>query len=1181
LPKGRAVLAGLASQGGQAGPTLTPATGQISPLAAQYAQWTLGRTPANVALPRDPMEFLTGAFGPLMPITPVGIDEPPEGTGRPEPRRWQYPVGWNMPMGMPGTEGLKLADFQTLRLYADLYCLAPETRVLCSDLAWRQLSKVSIGDELVAFDEYPRQADARAGRRKLRMATVTSRDVVVRPTYIVRLKDGREVTASAEHMWLAAYERRAGGQCRYCGMSFPAKIAVHEAKVHGVRAAWRDGVVSWITTAELRPGSRIRDLGKPWTEDMSKGAGYLAGVYDGEGSLAKAAGFKVSFSQYAGKVLDETERLLKEKDYHYTTVSCGKRWTGSPDLQQLNISTPYHCLRFLGECRPLRLLEKVPAWLEGRCPSHSSRADEAVVESVEFIGERELLAVGTSTSTLIAEGLFSHNSVARACIQLRKDEMLGVGWDIGPTDDAAKAMRGDAAAMADFGKRKAEAVKFFSRPDPNFVDFSSWFDAVLEDMLVIDAIALYLHPSSLPGKGLFGSSLGALDVLDGSLIRPLVDLRGSRPAPPNPAFQWYEYGIPRVDLMTMLNQDDIKELGPPVKQYRGDQLMYLVRNPRTWTVYGQAPIERCVIPLITGLRKQQWAMDFFQEGSIPGVYISPGDANMTPNQIREVQDALNAIAGDVAYKHKVIMLPANSKVDPQKPPNLADQSDEVIMTQVLMAFSVMPMELGITPRMSSSESGGGGGGASAGAANQMAKSSQATQERKCLKPDLMWFKSALFDRILQDLCGQKDMQWVWDGLEEDQDEETQTNLLVTQIGAGLSSIDEARIELGKMPWGLPITSDPGWASPTAGFTPLGQMSATGAPEPLVAPPPPPGAPPGGAPGGPPGGFGGPPPGAPSAPAAAPGNAGQSPAHHAQEATAGAAGATPHIQPKAIASELDMLRRHLMKGRQISSWDAVHIPAHTLAVISEDLAKGLSPEQAIGIQVSLLPREGVVLEKVGPKGYIHGWICVRPPCGEVGSVIAHPDHGAGIVTGKDPLRGRFEDGAEGKLGKQRTTLLGESPLHGVVPQLPAETATPEEKPAPRFQLQEDAVKLTPEEEKDLTARLQDYAAHGSEYTEAQRETERRLIAYTLAKQPVYQKAQLDAALNQVHDLRDKLQDVSLDRDTRSKLLWHMGIILAGFAIAAALIPLGAPLILALIASTAPGAGMEIVDFRREW
>ena len=82
---------------------------------------------------------------------------------------------------------------------------------------------------------------------------------------------------------------------------------------------------------------------------------------------------------------------------------------------------------------------------------------------------------------------------------------------------------------------------------------------------------------------------------------------------------------------------------------------------------------------MAGLGKQQYQLDFFREGSIPGMFISPGDVNMTPSQIRELQDALNALAGDVGFKHKIIVLPPGSKTDPQKPPDLATEFDSIVV----------------------------------------------------------------------------------------------------------------------------------------------------------------------------------------------------------------------------------------------------------------------------------------------------------------------------------------------------------------------------------------------------------------------------------------------------------------------------------------------------------------------
>jgi Phage portal protein/ParB-like nuclease domain len=556
-------------------------------------------------------------------------------------------------------------------------------------------------------------------------------------------------------------------------------------------------------------------------------------------------------------------------------------------------------------------------------------------------------------------------SVARACIDLRKAELRGIGWDIALTRDAAKALRGSSSGMADFAKRREAAVKFFRRPDPEYADFSSWFDTILEEIFVTDALSIYIQPALGKTKGLLGSHVGALDLIDGALIRPLVDVRGGSPPPPNPSFQQFLYGVPRVDLMTLLLGEDNPDHESLVAEYAGDQLMYLPYNQRTWTVYGQAPIERAIIPVMTGLSKQNYQLNFFQEGSIPGLFVSPGDPQMTPAQIRELQDALNALAGDQAWKHKIIVLPGGSKVDPQKPVPLADQFDEIIMTQVCMAFQVMPMELGISPRVSSTQS--------TGAANQMAKASQDIQERKGVVPLLLWLKSAIFDTILQKVCGQDDLEWQWEGLEEDEDAETLTSLLVQQVSAGMRSIDEARQELGLDPWNLPITSDPGWASQMNGFMPLSAVS--------MEPPPPPGQlMPGQQPPGQQQQQGQqkppqpgqqqqqkpPPRGVPALPqskprsaltAPKPGSAAAvgTPAHAASSATS-KPGRTP-AKGKSQGRELDLLRVHLRKGEHVTTWEPRELPAAVLAAVDEDLAKGLSVDEAIGVARDMLLGKG--------------------------------------------------------------------------------------------------------------------------------------------------------------------------------------------------------------------------------
>jgi len=105
----------------------------------------------------------------------------------------------------------------------------------------------------------------------------------------------------------------------------------------------------------------------------------------------------------------------------------------------------------------------------------------------------------------------------------------------------------------------------------------------------------------------------------------------------------------------------------------------------------------------------------------------------------------------------------------------------------------------------------------------MAKASADINKRKALKPMLQWLKTAIFDHILQDIGGQDDMQFTWIGMEDSGDEETMANNFKTLIGAGIMSIDEARVQLGMNPWGLPLTSDPVYMSAT-GVSTLGVIA---------------------------------------------------------------------------------------------------------------------------------------------------------------------------------------------------------------------------------------------------------------------------------------------------------------------------------------------------------------------
>src|ERR1035437_5813496 len=161
----------------------------------------------------------------------------------------------------------------------------------------------------------------------------------------------------------------------------------------------------------------------------------------------------------------------------------------------------------------------------------------------------------------------------------------------------------------------------------------------------------------------------------------------------SPAYQQYLWGVPRSEYLAIMTDADLETMAAdladagidddvePVQEYKADQLLYLPRLPRINSPYGFGPVEQALIPLTLGMLRQNYLLDFYGEGSIPGTFVIAGTQYVTPAQQRQLQDTLNAIAGDTAWKHRIIVLPPGSKSDPQKNMDGQFQLDQVIAEQ--------------------------------------------------------------------------------------------------------------------------------------------------------------------------------------------------------------------------------------------------------------------------------------------------------------------------------------------------------------------------------------------------------------------------------------------------------------------------------------------------------------------
>jgi hypothetical protein len=166
--------------------------------------------------------------------------------------------------------------------------------------------------------------------------------------------------------------------------------------------------------------------------EESYDAGWLAGLYDGEGHLTAGPGWRVTLSQKPGPVLDRAVSLLRERGYDLRIAG-----RSNDDVAAVTINGGMQEVwRFFMQIRPGRLLAK----LLTKLPEASlyGRSHQAVsVVAKEFLGEQEVVAIQTGCSTFIAEGLASHNCyISNFYRALQTDPEAVAHWADWPVNEA-------------------------------------------------------------------------------------------------------------------------------------------------------------------------------------------------------------------------------------------------------------------------------------------------------------------------------------------------------------------------------------------------------------------------------------------------------------------------------------------------------------------------------------------------------------------------------------------------------------------------------------------------------------------------------------------------------------------------------------------------------------------------
>ncbi len=254
-----------------------------------------------------------------------------------------------------------------------VYCFTPDHKLLGEDLRWKAASDFVVGDTVLGFDE-------KGPHRRYKKAKIEKISYAEEPVYAVTLGSGHVLKVTKEHKWLVGQKRG--------------------AKSSQLRN------FAWVETRFLAHSedkySVVPKLLNVWDEDQSNNAGWLGGIFDGEGCLGRRGG-KLTVAQNPGIVLDKILFLLDK----YAPGRTQRQIKSDCKCQNVTVRGPlFKQLEFLGTIRPERLISKINFDNLGRVECRN-KLDPVV--SIEPIGVQKIIKIQTSTGTLIVDGYPMHN----------------------------------------------------------------------------------------------------------------------------------------------------------------------------------------------------------------------------------------------------------------------------------------------------------------------------------------------------------------------------------------------------------------------------------------------------------------------------------------------------------------------------------------------------------------------------------------------------------------------------------------------------------------------------------------------------------------------------------------------------------------------------------------------------
>jgi hypothetical protein len=463
----------------------------------------------------------------------------------------------------------------------------------------------------------------------------------------------------------------------------------------------------------------------------------------------------------------------------------GSRLLGGKN-PQLNVPTPITGRDNLGSPIPQEVIDAIvigvrdslasldPAgWfspLQPQRPIAQEAAKGRLVDYAVGFNLRQQPRMDEAISFEQLRALADNCDIVRLIIETRKDQIESVDWEVQPKEDTK-------VKVSDADLQLANA--FFLHPSSEH-DWGGWIRTLLDDLFVIDAVAIYPRWQR-------GGNLYSLDLMDSAMIKRVIDDGGRTPLPPDPAYQQ------RIRGMLAVN-------------YSADELFYFMRNPRSYKFYGFSPVEQMIITVNTIIRKNLFQLQYFTEGNIPEA-IAGVPESWTLEELRAFQvywDSL--IEGNTAQRRHMKFMPLDpTKIKETKAPELKDIFDEWLARVACFAFSISPSALVRDTNKATAET-------------------VAEQARKEGLLPLLNFLKRKFDYLISRYLKIEGAEWVWD-LEAEIDPATQAAIDQIYVTLKVRTPDEVREERFGDP---PLTDEQkesAWPTPV----PMGATDADGNP----------------------------------------------------------------------------------------------------------------------------------------------------------------------------------------------------------------------------------------------------------------------------------------------------------------------------------------------------------------